>query len=301
MQEFERGTAERAQIADKNSRTLRFFAPDGVELVADELGPDTAPVVILMHGGGQTRHSWSGAMHALAAEGYRVINFDARGHGDSDWSHTGAYQLDDRVADLRTIVETLECPFALVGASLGGGTAIHAVARGISPRALVLVDIVPDPEKVGVERIVNFMRANPDGFSTLDEAVDAVAAYNPDRPRPSDPSGLMRNLRLRDNGRLYWHWDPQIAEMQSGPHHALVRKSAAMMARRNDIPVLLVRGLKSDVVSDAGVAAFRKLLPGLEVADVNDAGHMVAGDRNDAFNASVIAFLTDHLPHEAAK
>ena len=67
------------------------------------------------------------------------------------------------------------------------------------------------------------------------------------------------------------------------------------MARREGLPVLLVRGLKSDVVSDAGVAAFRALLPALEVADVGGAGHMVAGDRNDAFNASVIAFLMRHL------
>ena len=300
MQDVKRGTTKRAQAADKIAKICCFRSPDGVQLIADELGSDRAPVVILLHGGGQTRHSWSGAMHALAARGYRVINFDARGHGDSDWSDTGAYELDDRVADLQTIVASLECPFALVGASLGGGTAIHAVARGMSPTAVVLVDIVPSPEKSGVDRIVNFMRANPDGFSSLDEAVDAVAAYNPDRPRPRDPSGLMRNLRLRDNGRLYWHWDPQITAMKSGPHHELVKHSAATMALREDIPVLLVRGLKSDVVSDAGVAAFLELLPRLEVADVNGAGHMVAGDRNDAFNASVINFLEHHLSLAAA-
>lgn len=273
-----------------------FESQDGVQLVADDLGAQSAPTVVLLHGGGQTRHSWAGAMHAMAARGYRVINYDARGHGESDWSGAGAYEMDDRVADLRTIVATVEGPYALVGASLGGATAIHAVATGMTPAAVVLVDIVPQPEKSGIDRIVTFMRSNPDGFATLDDAVDAVSAYNPERPRPSDSAGLMRNLRLRENGRLYWHWDPRISAIEPSHHHNLIERSAVEMARRTDLPVLVVRGLKSDVVSDAGIAAFRALLPGLQVADVRGAGHMVAGDRNDAFNSSVIRFLTRHLP-----
>ncbi|WP_298288303.1 alpha/beta hydrolase [Novosphingobium sp.] len=276
-------------------RLHRIVSHDEIVLVADDLGPLDAPVVVLLHGGGQTRHSWSSAARTLAQRGYRVINFDARGHGESDWSETGAYTLDDRVNDLKAIVARLDKPFALVGASLGGATAIHAVAHAIRPGAVVLVDIVPHPEVDGISRIVSFMRANSDGFATLDEAVDAVAAYNPERPRPRDPSGLMRNLRLREDGRLYWHWDPRIVAPRPQEHHEVVRQSAAKLPQ-SGLPVLLVRGLKSDVVSDAGIAAFRELVPDLEVADVGGAGHMVAGDRNDAFNGAVIAFLERHLP-----
>lgn len=290
---------EGSLLVDLNVR--KFVSPDGVCLIADDLGSRTAPTVILLHGGGQTRHSWSGAMHALVERGYRVINFDARGHGDSDWSPGGAYELDDRVEDLRTIVATLDTPFALVGASLGGSTAIHAVACGLSPAAVVLVDIVPKPDWVGVDRIVSFMRANPDGFSTLEEAVDAVATYNPERPRPRDPKGLMRNLRLRDNGRLYWHWDPRITLTEPRKHQVQVERSALKMAERDGLPVMLVRGSKSDVVSEEGVEAFRALIPTLEVADVSGAGHMVAGDRNDAFNASVIGFLQRNLAPALAR
>ena len=235
-------------------------------------------------------------MDALIQRGYRVINFDARGHGDSDWSASGAYDLDDRADDLRAVVSGLKQDFALVGASLGGGTAIHAVAQGMTPAAVVLVDIVPEPETKGIDRIVAFMRGNPDGFASLEDAADAVAAYNPSRPRSSDPRGLMRNLRRRDDGRLHWHWDPRIAEGDARRHQAIVQESAATMAHRSDLPVLLVRGLKSDVVGEAGVAAFRALLPSLQVADVGGAGHMIAGDRNDEFNASVIEFLERHMP-----
>lgn len=277
------------------ARLDRIASHDGLVLAVDDLGPLDAPVVILLHGGGQTRHSWSGAAKALADRGYRVINVDLRGHGESEWSEADAYSLDDRVADLEAIVAMLDQPFAVVGASLGGATAIHAVAQALRPASLVLVDIVPHPEPEGISRIVTFMRAHSAGFATLDEAVDAVAAYNPERPRPRDPNGLMRNLRRREDGRLYWHWDPRIVAARPQDLHDTVRRSAAKL-QRIGLPVLLVRGLKSDVVSDAGVAAFRELVPELEVADVGGAGHMVAGDRNDAFNGAVIAFLERHMP-----
>jgi pimeloyl-ACP methyl ester carboxylesterase len=267
-----------------------------VILTGDVAGPPDAPLAVLMHGGGQTRHSWSGAMAALLARGYRVINFDARGHGDSDWSQAGAYALDDRVDDLAAVLGDEARPFALVGASLGGATAICAVARGLKPDAVVLVDIVPHPEPEGINRIVTFMGSHPDGFASPEDAVAAVAAYNPERPAPADASGLMRNLKRGADGRLRWHWDPRILADKPERHHAKVQRAAEALGAPGAPPVLLVRGLRSDVVSDAGVEQFRRLAPDLEVVDVAGAGHMVAGDRNDAFNAGVLDFLDRHMP-----
>ncbi|WEK40014.1 MAG: alpha/beta hydrolase [Candidatus Brevundimonas colombiensis] len=285
-------------MAGQASGVRTYSSSGGVSIVADVDGPDDAPVVLLMHGGGQTRHSWSGAMASLVERGYRVVNYDARGHGDSSWAEDGAYALDDRVDDVRAVLGDTTAPFALVGASLGGATAIHAVASGLAASAVVMVDIVPDPEPLGIGRITDFMNGHLDGFADLDEAADAVAAYNPERPRPTNPTGLMRNLRRRDNGRLYWHWDPRILQDPTG-QKAIIRRSAeAAAAAAEPPPFLLVRGLHSDVVSDAGVASFRALMSDLEVVDVAGAGHMVAGDRNDAFNAGVIDFLARKMPVE---
>ena len=275
------------------------MARDGVRLVVDRGGSPDAPAVILLHGGGQTRHSWSRAVDRLIAEGFQVINYDARGHGESDWSPEGAYQLADRAEDLAAIVANLRVPFILVGASLGGATSIVAIDRGLRPAGLVLVDIVPDPDPRGIDRIVSFMTGNPEGFATIDEAVAAVAAYNPERKAPSDGSGLIKNLRKGEDGRLRWHWDPRIIADPPSHHHGIVQRAAETLATLSDLPVLLVRGLSSDVVSDAGVATFRRTLPRLESLDVAGAGHMVAGDRNDAFNDGVIAFARRTLPLEA--
>ena len=212
-------------------------ARDGVRLVADRGGRVDAPAVILLHGGGQTRHSWSHAVDRLLAEGFQIINYDARGHGESDWSPEGAYQLADRAADLDAIVGNLEVPFILVGASLGGATSIVAIDRGLRPAGLVLVDIVPEPDPRGIERIISFMQGHPEGFSTVDEAVAAVAAYNPERKAPPDGSGLMKNLRKGDDGRLRWHWDPRIIADPPSHHHGVVQGAAKTLATLPDLPV----------------------------------------------------------------
>jgi len=159
------------------------------------------------------------------------------------------------------------------------------------------VDIVPDMEPKGVERIVGFMNAHHGGFASLDEAADAVAAYYPERPRPKDPSGLMKNLRLRDDGRLYWHWDPVMFQVEDpSQFREPLARSTEKLGQRAEVPVLVVRGKLSDIVSDSSIASFRAKVPHAECVDVSEAGHMVAGDKNDAFNAAVIGFLTAHMP-----
>lgn len=277
--------------------TQQFRTADGLTLEGDVGGPEGAPMVVLMHGGGQTRHSWAGAMAALVAAGYRVTNLDARGHGMSDWSPTRAYGLPDRINDVHAVVAGCGVPFALVGASMGGLTAIHAIGEGLSPAALVLVDIVPQMEPAGIDRIVGFMNANHGGFASLEEAADAVAAYYPERPRPKDPSGLMKNLRRKDDGRLYWHWDPSMFNVEDPSNfHDPLARSSDRLGQRPEVPVLVVRGRLSDIVSDASIAAFRAQVPHAGVHDIVGAGHMIAGDRNDAFNAAVIDFLQDVMP-----
>ncbi|MFG1192050.1 alpha/beta fold hydrolase [Xanthobacter flavus] len=273
-----------------------YRTDDGIELVADVGGASDAPAVILMHGGGQTRFSWAGAAKAFLQAGYQVVNYDARGHGASGWSPDGDYPLRRRALDLRAIADTVAAPVALVGASLGGATAMRAIADGFRPAALALVDIVPRPDPRGVQRIRDFMSANLDGFDHIDQVVDAIAAYNPHRPRPKDPSGLARNLRTGADGRLYWHWDPRILDQGTRQEMADFQQTMPGLADAVGLPVLLVRGADSDVVGSQGVEDLRAVLPSLEIFDVPGAGHMVAGDRNDAFVAGVLTFLKQHMP-----
>jgi len=283
-----------SSIHRQHYRTL-----DGINLAADVAGDQRTPTVILLHGGGQTRHSWSGTMRAMNSAGYTVINYDARGHGDSGWSKDGEYSFAIYSRDLQLIAGQLECRFALVGASLGGATAIHAINSDLRPDALVLVDIIPRADIAGVTRIRDFMSAYPEGFSSLEEAADAVATYNPHRPKPNDYEGLRKNLRLREDNRYRWHWDPRILANDHIKEMASLERSVIEFAAKTTIPTLLVRGMRSDVVTDVGVADFRRLLPRLEVFEVPGAGHMVAGDQNDAFSEGVLQYLLRVIPPNA--
>jgi pimeloyl-ACP methyl ester carboxylesterase len=285
----------RVQFRHRSSVNMslhRFAGFNGVTLAADVTGRSGQPPVILMHGGGQTRRSWGTAAHALAQRGYRVIALDLRGHGDTDWAPDCDYSLDAFVNDLKAVLDEVGVPAALVGASLGGLVGLLAVGENDAPLAssLVLVDVVPQIDIEGASRIKGFMTGYPDGFASVEEAADAVAAYLPHRPRPKDVSGLRKNLRVGRAGRLYWHWDPNfMADQNIDPLAIRERMSAAALRVR--IPTLLVRGEHSEIVSSEGVDEFKALIPHAEYVDVKGARHMVAGDENTVFNQSVVEFL----------
>jgi len=266
----------------------------GVTIAGDAWGDTTGPLVLLLHGGGQTRHAWKGAGDALGQAGYHAVSFDARGHGDSDWAPDGTYGQDAMVEDLICVIEALDHKRpVLVGASMGGGTSLVAIGEDrVDATALVLVDIAPRVELAGVEKIGAFMSKN--GFESLEEVAEAIASYQPHRPRPRKLDGLAKNLRLGDDGLYYWHWDPNF---RSG-HRDLDQRQLRLQecARRLTLPTLLVRGGLSDILSEEGAQEFLEMCPHAEYVNVTDAAHMVAGDRNDIFADSVIEFLSRTVP-----
>ncbi|HEY2359444.1 MAG TPA: alpha/beta hydrolase [Phenylobacterium sp.] len=276
--------------AVSQSVEVRHIQSGDVQITIDVAGPPDGAPVILLHGGGQTRGAWGGALAEGARRGFKMISADLRGHGESGWSPAADYSMAAHAADIAAITGALAAPPFLVGASLGGMASLSYSAGGHPLAGLVMVDIAPTVNTTGTDKILAFMHSAPEGFASVEEAADAVAAYLPHRPRPKDTSGLVRNLRLRD-GRYYWHWDPR---MFSGPGAPRDTGSLREAARNLKVPTLLVRGRLSDVLSQEGVDDFLKLAPHAEFADIAGADHMVAGDRNDAFNEAVFVFLERH-------
>jgi pimeloyl-ACP methyl ester carboxylesterase len=266
----------------------------GVRLAVERRGA-ASRTVLLGHGGGQTRHAWERTAVTLAGRGWRSVTYDLRGHGDSDWHPEGDYRID-ALADDVTDVATRCAPgrAVAVGASVSGIASLLAVARHGSMRfaGLVLVDVAPTLDLGSIDRILGFMTAQLDeGFGSIDEAADAIAAYLPHRPRPTDLSGLARNLRQGADGRWRWHWDPAFVR---GPQWAAVeshRERLLDAARRVTVPTLLIRGRRSALVSDAAVEEFLANVPQARFVDVAGADHMVVGDRNEVFDARLLEFL----------
>ncbi len=279
--------------------TATFRGDDGLTLIADEWNlPDATrdfdrshPSVLMLHGGGQNRFSWKKTGQILAARGLHVVALDSRGHGDSDRSPDAKYTVEALCADTRAVLDQIGRPVVLIGASMGGLTGILA-AREAGPdcvQRLILVDVVPRYEKDGSARIRDFMFSHVHGFESLEEAAEAVAAYLPHRPKPRSPEGLKKNLRHR-NGRWFWHWDPAFL---TKPHEdpfmrvELLEQAAVELS----IPILLIRGKLSDVVSEEAVKDFLNKVPNAEFAELSGAGHTAAGDDNDAFSDVVVRFV----------
>ncbi len=289
-------------------RTVTITATDGIRLTADEWGDPSGPPVVMCHGAGQNRHAWKNTAETLADLGWFVTTVDARGHGDSDWSSEALYDSEDNGRDIVALLQRFKEPPAIVGASMGGMAALAAqrTADRQLYRAVILVDITPDFDMEGAQRVIAFMSGNPEGFADLDEAADAIAAYNPHRPRPSEPSGLTRVLRQRSDGRWIWRWDPSYVSSKPGfdsddpetmaAHMERTRRIMSEGAQAVTAPMLLVRGGQSDLVTPEAAQSFLELVPEAEFVDVAGTGHMVAGDDNDAFTDAVSEFLSRHHP-----
>lgn len=278
-------------------QTVDFSGVDGITLTADEWnrGSDSAadrPTILMLHGGGQNRFSWKNTGQILADEGFHVVAVDTRGHGDSDRAPGADYAIETLTSDVLHVLDAIGRPVVLIGASMGGLTGL-LVADQAGPQQvtkLVLVDVVPRFDKSGSARIREFMFNHVHGFDSLDEAAEAVAAYLPHRTKPRSPDGLKKNLRHRD-GRWYWHWDPAfLTKPEDDPQIRVEKLEQAAIDLK--IPILLIRGKLSDVVSTEGVKEFLEKVPSAEFVELSDAGHTAAGDDNDAFSEVVVQFVS---------
>lgn len=275
--------------------TRRLRRPDGMELALTTL-PGARGGVVFAHGFGQTRQAWAGSARRIAEAGFACVSFDARGHGDSAWRGEEPYHFEPMVEDLVAVAATAGPKPILVGASMGGLLGLAAQGGTGAPfGAMVLVDVTPRWETRGVERILGFMRAHPDGFASLREAADAIASYLPHRREryrtdPSRPERLQSLLVDRGDGRLRWHWDPRLLDDLT-PDIESHQPMLLDAVRRIRVPMLLVSGGESDIVSKATIAEFLELAPQARHVVVPGATHMVAGDDNNAFTRHVLEFL----------
>ena len=282
--------------ASSASKTVEFRGVDDLLLIADEWNRDDEsaaekPTILMLHGGGQNRFSWKNTGQILADGGYRVVALDSRGHGDSDRSPSANYAIETLCDDALQVIYQIGTPVVLIGASMGGLTGIlaaHEAGQELVTK-LVLVDVVPKFEKDGSARIRDFMFSHVHGFDSLEQAAESVAAYLPHRPKPRSPEGLKKNLRLRD-GRWYWHWDPAFLTKPEDDPYARADK-LEQAASNLEVPILLIRGKLSDVVSAEGVKDFLDKVPQAEFVELADAGHTAAGDDNDAFSEVVVQFV----------
>jgi flavin reductase (DIM6/NTAB) family NADH-FMN oxidoreductase RutF/pimeloyl-ACP methyl ester carboxylesterase len=229
----------------------------GVSIRGERRGDPDDPLVLLVHGGGQTREVWNEAASALVRAGRQVIAIDLRGHGHSEWPEDGRYDFGAYVEDLRAILAQLPSRPVIVGASLGGWVAAVALGEdgGHLASGLILADAPPHLDLTNIRAAAGALRA----ASETDRG-----GYDP---------------RMLDRFDL---------------EEALNRFKAA--APKIRMPVLFVRGALSAVTDAAAAGKIVEQIPGAEYAEIGQAGHLVASDRSDLFSATLLDFLERRIP-----
>ena len=276
---------------------LSFRAPDGISLAAHSIGPEAGLPVLLLGGIGQTRHSWRRTAEHIAASGRRAIPLDMRGHGESGWSADGGYAFQRLANDIGAVVAELGRPAVLVGASLGGKVCLAAAGyEGPAiASALVMIDTVPRTSVAGASEVVGALRPPAGGFDSPDAAAAELARSRGQPVRPGAGEAMRRNMREDAAGRWHWHWDPALLDRDQGMRVEQALPYLEGAAAQLRVPTLVARGALSRVTDDAGIAAFRALVPHARVETVADAGHMLVGDQNDAFAAVLMRFLDEEV------
>ena len=273
---------------------MHFKGHGDIKIAGDVWGSNNPELVILLHGGGQTRHAWGETGKKLAEAGYHSVALDLRGHGDSEWDADGDYSIRAYKDDLVSIINEIGKPARLVGASLGGMASLALAGDEINSHlctALIMVDIGIYPDPVGSDRIVNFMLSGEKGFDSLENVAKSISDYLPHRKKPKDLEGLKKNLRLKSDGRYYWHWDPRFIRRRPGSRDRRYFDLQLKAAEKVTIPTLLIRGALSDVVTMEDVDYFLSVISHAKFVEIENAAHMIAGDRNDIFAEEAIKFL----------
>ncbi len=254
---------------------------------------DGAPPMLLLHGFSGHAHTWD-AFAQTVRDRFHVIALDQRGHGDSDWAPDGAYSPDAHASDIHAVLERLGLrAVTLIGLSMGGRNAIaFTAAHGAMVERLVIVDIGPDIDPRGAERVSRMAADAPEEFATTDEAVTYLKRFATVTSAAAEASLRYRvehGLKKRPDGRYTWKYDRFLRDQRRKGATAPVNLWPAV--QKITVPTLLVRGSESDVFAPETAKRMLELIPGSRLVEIPGAGHSVPAETPEAFAKAVRDFL----------
>ena len=246
---------------------------NGLRLCLCSWGPETGPLILGLHGILEHGAAWDAVAQPLAAQGYRVVVPDQRGHGCSEHVGLGGtYQLLDYLADLDAIAPQLtDQPFVLVGHSMGSAVAAtFASVRLHEVAGLVLVEPVLPAENNDTDAIAQLTNhldylATPPQHPLFKDAAVAAARLRRSTPSLSAAMALKMAERLTEpcNDGVQWRWDPRL-QIRTGlgfSGTAFSRSRYLQLLKQLQVPVTLVYGDASDFNKPEDLALQQAALP----------------------------------------
>jgi esterase len=248
--------------------------------------------IVLLHGGGLNAHTWD-IVCLMLRDRYRCLALDQRGHGDSEWSPGVDYGVETQVADVEGFIRQmmLENPL-LIGQSMGGLNSIgYAVRHSRQMKGLVVVDVGPEINPAGAQRIREFS-STPELDSPEDFLARAVK-FNPIRNPAVLRRSLFYNLRQTPAGKWTLKHDQRRASEQVAQIATTQRERLAQQIARITCPTLILRGAMSEVLTDQAADKFARSIPNARWQRIETAGHNIQGDNPAGLLEALRPFLEE--------
>jgi len=276
---------------------MEFEGFGGIRLAADGFGEPKDPPVVLLPPLGQVRQFWFEAAKALADAGRFAICLDYRGHGDSERSKEGRYDLDAYAADIRAILASLPSRAVVVAAGFGALSTLVAVGES-SPHlvsAMVLVDANIWFEGEVAQRLFGAFAGKTSDFVKPEAVLEALAQVYPDEPQLAAHSGILAAFDSDKGGSLKWRGDPQALSVVQTDE---LQERLVEATGKVGVPVMLLRGSLNETVTSDTIARLQELISGSESAEIEGAGHYAAVGRQEVFNSLLLDFVERKAPRK---
>ena len=272
------------------SFTERTVRVNGITLHYLDWGPAEAPPVVLLHGITGHARVWDHLAERLLP-GRRVLALDQRGHGDSDPAPDDDYRVGAMADDVAAFAGSLRLDrFALVGHSMGGRIAIkYAGDHAARLERLVIIDIGPDINLAGLQRVRDMMANAPERIESEEWAVEYIRRANPLQNVDMLRERVRHGLRRRPDGELTWKYAKGLRDMMREGRRDAVDLWEPLP--RIPCPTLIVRGAESDILAPEVAKKMAERLPDGRVVEIEGAGHTVPADRPEEFVREIRAFL----------
>ncbi|MGQ7828696.1 alpha/beta fold hydrolase [Altererythrobacter sp. Z27] len=268
-----------------------WMSPDGLKLhYRDYAGPDDRPPVLCLHGLTRNARDFAGLAEHLAGD-WRVIVPEMRGRGMSEYAKdSNTYSPITYVADVEALLAELGITrFVSIGTSMGGlMTMLLAMINSARLAAVVLNDIGPEVDPAGIERIGDYVgqgRSFPTWMHAARALQEEHGKWFPDFAIETWLEMAKRTMVLGQNGRIVFDYDMAIAEPFNQPGGAAPADLWPTFDALANVPLLVLRGELSDVLSDATVKAMRARHPGMNAVTVPRVGHAPMLDEPESLAA----------------
>jgi pimeloyl-ACP methyl ester carboxylesterase len=272
------------------SFTERTVRVNGVTLHYLDWGAADRPPVILLHGITGHARVWDHLASRLLP-GHRVLALDQRGHGDSEPAPDDDYGVGTMAADVAAVAASLRLDrFALIGHSMGGRIAIkYAADHAARLDRLVIIDIGPEIDLVGLQRVRDMMAHSPERIESEEWAVEYIRRGNPLQDLGMLRERVRHGLRRQPDGELTWKYAKGLREMMRAGRRDAVDLWEPLP--RITCPALVVRGAESDILTPDVAKTMAERLPDGRLVEIAGAGHTVPADRPEEFAAEIRRFL----------